>query len=45
MNPGMLDYETSGLLIILQNLAMMSTWVFIGHQVTKGIGKISAGIG
>ncbi len=38
----MLDYETSGLLIILRNLIMMSTWVFVGHYVTKGIGKISA---
>ena len=38
----MLDYETSGLLILLQNLAMMSIWVFVGHYVTKGIGKISA---
>lgn len=38
----MLDYETSGLLMILQNLAMMSTWAFIGHYVIKGVGKISA---
>ncbi len=33
-----LDYETAGSLIILQNLAIMSTWVFIGHYLTKGIG-------
>ena len=32
-----LDYETAGWLIILQNLAMMSTWVFIGHYFAKMI--------
>lgn len=37
-----LDYETPGVLIILQNLAMMSTWVFIGHYFTRGIGKRNA---
>lgn len=37
-----LDYETVGGLIILQNLAMMSTWVFVGHYLTKGIGKLAA---
>ena len=37
----MLDYETSGSVVILQNLAIMSTWVFIGHYVTKGAGKLA----
>lgn len=30
-----LDYETPGTLIILQNLLMMSTWIFAGHYLTK----------
>lgn len=34
-----LDYEASGLLILFHNLLMMSTWILIGHYVTKGIGK------
>ncbi|MDD3219037.1 MAG: flavodoxin [Lachnospiraceae bacterium] len=37
-----LDYETPGALIILQNLAMMSAWIFVGHYLSKGIAKISA---
>lgn len=37
----MLDYETAGALIILQNLAMMSTWVFIGHYSAKGLGRLT----
>lgn len=36
-----LDYETPGILIIFQNLAMMSTWVFIGHYFTQGLGKLT----
>ena len=28
----MLNYETAGVLIILKNLAVMSTWVFVGHS-------------
>ena len=32
-----LDYETAGPLIIIQNLAMMSTWILTGHYFTKGI--------
>ncbi len=36
-----LDYETPGVLIIFQNLAMMSTWVFIGHYFTQGLGKLT----
>ena len=30
-----LDYETPGVLIILQNLLMMSAWIFVGHYLTK----------
>lgn len=37
-----LDYETPGAFIILQNLAMMSTWIFVGHYLLKGIGKLLA---
>lgn len=36
-----LDYETPGVIIILQNLAMMVMWIFAGHYVTKGIGLLS----
>lgn len=32
-----LDYETAGVVIILQNLAMMSAWIFVGHYLTQGI--------
>ena len=37
-----LDYETRGFLIIIQNLFMMTTWIFIGHYLTKGIGHLSS---
>ncbi|HPF29708.1 MAG TPA: DUF4405 domain-containing protein [Lachnospiraceae bacterium] len=36
-----LDYETQGVLIILQNLSMMSTWIFVGHYLSKGIAKLA----
>lgn len=36
-----LDFETPGALIILQNLAMMSFWIFVGHYLSKGIGKLA----
>lgn len=36
-----LDYETPGIFIILQNMTMMSTWVFVGHYFTKGLGKLT----
>lgn len=36
-----LDFETPAVLLILQNLAMMATWVFIGHYLTLGIRKLS----
>lgn len=34
-----LDLETPGVIIILQNLAMMITWAFVGHYMTKGMIK------
>lgn len=37
----LLDFETPGALVILQNLAMMSTWVFVGHYLTNGVVKLS----
>lgn len=36
-----MDYETSGFFVILQNLAMMSMWVFVGHYLTKALVKLS----
>lgn len=36
-----LDYETVGIFIILQNLVMMSTWIFIGHYLTKAMIKMT----
>ncbi|MDD3222849.1 MAG: DUF4405 domain-containing protein [Clostridia bacterium] len=33
------DFETPAVLIIFQNLAMMSTWIFIGHYLSKGIAR------
>ncbi|MDO4554065.1 MAG: flavodoxin [Lachnospiraceae bacterium] len=38
-----LDYETSGILIVLQNLAMMSTWICVGHYLLQGVNRLSAG--
>jgi hypothetical protein len=35
-----LDYETPGILIIMQNLAMMSMWVCVGHYLIQGISKL-----
>ncbi len=35
------DFETAGFIIVLQNLAMMSTWVFFGHYLSTGIVKIT----
>ncbi|MDD2957147.1 MAG: flavodoxin [Lachnospiraceae bacterium] len=37
-----LDYETSAVYVILQNLAMMSTWIFVGHYLTQTALKFSA---
>ena len=36
-----LDYETAGIIIILQNLVMMAAWGFVGHYLTQGISKLS----
>lgn len=36
-----MDYETSVFFIILQNLAMMSMWGFVGHYLTKALVKLS----
>ena len=36
-----LDYEAPGVVIILQNLAMMSMWIFVGHYLTKALVKLS----
>lgn len=36
-----LDYETKGFLIILQNLLMLITWIFVGHYSAKGIENLS----
>lgn len=37
----MLDYETSGVVVVLQNLAMMSAWIFTGHYLTRTVMKLS----
>lgn len=39
-----LDYETVGGLIILQNLVMMSMWVFVGHYFTTGVAKLTVSL-
>ena len=36
-----LDYETPGIFIILENLAMMSTCILVGHYISKLIRKLS----
>lgn len=37
-----LDYETPAVLVILHNLVMMSAWIFAGHYLSKGIGKLKS---
>ena len=36
-----LDFETPGVLVILHNLGMMSAWIFVGHYLSKGVGRLS----
>lgn len=36
----MLDYESLAIWVIIQNLLMMSAWIYIGHYLVDGIGSV-----
>ncbi len=40
----MLDYEKAGVFVLLENLVMMLTWIFVGHYLMRGFREISKAV-